>query len=100
MTCSSSGPCSPTCISSRRARPGFSSTLDYVDSQRRYAARPAAVVLTHGHFDHVGSLEALLEAWDVPIYAHPLERPYLTGVSPYPPPDPLVGGGMMAFASK
>ena len=64
------------------------------------AAPPAAVVLTHGHFDHVGSLDALLETWDVPVYAHALEKPYLTGTSPYPPPDPLVGGGMMAFASK
>lgn len=63
-------------------------------------APPVAVVLTHGHFDHVGSLDALLESWDVPIYAHALEKPYLTGASPYPPPDPLVGGGMMAFAAK
>lgn len=63
-------------------------------------APPAAIVLTHGHFDHVGSLDALLQTWDVPVYAHALEKPYLTGASPYPPPDPLVGGGMMAFAAK
>src|SRR3954471_21965310 len=36
-------------------------------------AKPQAIVLTHGHFDHVGSLEALLDHWDVPVYAHPLE---------------------------
>src|SRR4051812_31792219 len=41
--------------------------------------RPTAIVLTHGHFDHVGSLRALADGWDVPVYAHPLERPYLTG---------------------
>lgn len=63
-------------------------------------APPIAIVLTHGHFDHVGALPALLETWDVPVYAHRLERPYLTGRSPYPPPDPLVGGGMMAALSK
>jgi glyoxylase-like metal-dependent hydrolase (beta-lactamase superfamily II) len=61
---------------------------------------PAAIVLTHGHFDHVGSLHALLDAWpDVPVYAHPLELPYLTGKSSYPPPDPTVGGGLMAYLS-
>jgi glyoxylase-like metal-dependent hydrolase (beta-lactamase superfamily II) len=63
-------------------------------------------VLTHGHFDHIGSLETLLSGgdgitpWDVPVYAHHLERPYLTGRSPYPPPDPLVGGGAMALMSR
>ena len=62
-------------------------------------ARPAAIVLTHGHFDHVGSLAALAEKWDAPVFAHPLELPYLTGRSDYPPPDPTVGGGLMALLS-
>ncbi|HEU4563626.1 MAG TPA: MBL fold metallo-hydrolase [Gemmatimonadaceae bacterium] len=59
-------------------------------------ARPAAIVLTHGHFDHVGALRTLAERWDVPVYAHELEMPYITGRSSYPPPDPTVGGGAMA----
>lgn len=57
---------------------------------------PKAIILTHGHFDHVGSVAKLAEEWDVPIYAHHLEIPYLTGQSDYPPPDPTVGGGLMA----
>jgi glyoxylase-like metal-dependent hydrolase (beta-lactamase superfamily II) len=61
--------------------------------------RPAAIVLTHGHFDHVGALEALLGIWDVPVYAHPLELPFLTGRADYPPPDPAVGRGLMAKLS-
>jgi glyoxylase-like metal-dependent hydrolase (beta-lactamase superfamily II) len=63
-------------------------------------ARPAAIVLTHGHFDHVGALEELAERWDVPVHAHELEHPYLDGRSSYPPPDPSVGGGLMARLSK
>jgi glyoxylase-like metal-dependent hydrolase (beta-lactamase superfamily II) len=61
---------------------------------------PQAIILTHGHFDHVGSLQKLLERWPtVPVYAHELELPYLTGRSDYPPPDPSVGGGMLARTS-
>ncbi len=63
-------------------------------------APPASIVLTHGHFDHVGSLDELLRVWPCPVHAHPLERPYLTGRSPYPPPDPLVGGGAMSVLSR
>jgi glyoxylase-like metal-dependent hydrolase (beta-lactamase superfamily II) len=62
-------------------------------------SRPAAIVLTHGHFDHVGSARELAELWDAPVYAHPLEMPYLTGESDYPPPDPTVGGGVMSRLS-
>jgi glyoxylase-like metal-dependent hydrolase (beta-lactamase superfamily II) len=62
-------------------------------------ARPEAIVLTHGHFDHVGGLPELAEKWDVPVYAHRLEFPYLNGTSSYPPPDPGVGGGIMPLFS-
>ncbi len=61
--------------------------------------KPQAIVLTHGHFDHTGSLKTLLREWDVPVYAHRLEMPYLTGKSSYPPPDPAIGGGAMAYSS-
>lgn len=68
-------------------------------AERRFGpgARPRAIILTHGHFDHRGAIDALLERWpDVPVYAHELELPYLTGRSNYPPPDPTVGGGAVA----
>lgn len=32
--------------------------------------KPQSIILTHGHFDHVGSIQELLERWeDVPAYA-------------------------------
>ena len=57
-------------------------------------SRPQAIFLTHGHFDHCGNAGALSDHWDVPIYAHRMELPYLTGRSDYPPPDPTVGGAI------
>jgi glyoxylase-like metal-dependent hydrolase (beta-lactamase superfamily II) len=50
-------------------------------------SRPSAILLTHGHFDHAGSAGPLADAWNVPIYAHAVEIPYLTGKIEYPPFD-------------
>ncbi|MEP9406694.1 MBL fold metallo-hydrolase [Peribacillus frigoritolerans] len=61
---------------------------------------PAAIILTHGHFDHVGALIELMEYWEAPVYAHIKEMPYLTGQENYPEPDPTVEGGMVAKISS
>lgn len=60
---------------------------------------PRAIVMTHGHFDHFGALEALVAKWQVPVWVHELEKPYFDGTASYPPPDPGVGGGLMALLS-
>lgn len=61
--------------------------------------RPQCILLTHAHFDHVGALEALAREWNVPVYAHALELPYLTGKASYPPPDPWAGSGVMPLTA-
>lgn len=60
---------------------------------------PRAIVLTHGHFDHVSAADELAKHWSVPIYAHPEEFPYLTGKESYPPPNIGAGGGLMSVLS-
>jgi len=60
---------------------------------------PKAIILTHGHFDHVGAIVDLIKYWGVAVYAHEMELPYLTGKKSYPEPDPTVEGGMVAKMS-
>ncbi len=62
-------------------------------------SKPRAIIMTHGHFDHRGSLIELAQEWGVPVYCHHMEKPYLTGIASYPPPDPSVGGGAMSILS-
>ena len=69
--------------------------------ERTFGGPASAIVLTHGHFDHVSGAADLAQAWDAPIYAHPLEFPYLTGEKEYPAPDlsGSAGGGLMSWLS-
>jgi glyoxylase-like metal-dependent hydrolase (beta-lactamase superfamily II) len=69
-------------------------------AERFADSRPACIVLTHGHFDHVGNLEVLAGHWGVPIFSHRSELPYLTGKESYPSPDTHAGGGLMPKFSR
>jgi glyoxylase-like metal-dependent hydrolase (beta-lactamase superfamily II) len=42
-----------------------------------------AILLTHGHIDHAGSVAELKEWTGAPVYAHPLEQRHLDGTYPY-----------------
>lgn len=40
-------------------------------------AKPVAILLTHGHFDHIGAADALREQYDIPVCALDEEQPVL-----------------------
>jgi len=77
----------------------YSATLIRNWAEKHFSAPPAGILLTHGHFDHVSGAAELADHWDVPIYAHRLEAPYLSGEREYPPPDTGASGGMMSLLS-
>jgi glyoxylase-like metal-dependent hydrolase (beta-lactamase superfamily II) len=77
----------------------MSGSLIRIWVEKHFAGPPNAIVLSHGHFDHVSEAATLADEWHVPIYAHPAERPYLTGQREYPAPNPGAGGGMMSYLS-
>lgn len=79
--------------------PGSESKILQEAEERFGGHPPKAIVLTHGHFDHVGAVKDLAEGWGIPVYAHREELPYLRGEKSYPPGDPSVGGGLMALLS-
>ncbi|WP_220133185.1 MBL fold metallo-hydrolase [Nonomuraea soli] len=41
--------------------------------------RPAAIIVTHVHPDHSGSVLDLAHMWNTPVYAHPAEFPAAGG---------------------
>lgn len=41
---------------------------------KKTGAKPVAILLTHGHFDHAGAAEELADKYQISIYAHEAER--------------------------
>ncbi|MBM6619968.1 MBL fold metallo-hydrolase [Bacillus suaedaesalsae] len=66
--------------------------LAEVENRFGQNAKCKGIVLTHGHFDHIGALKALIKKWNVTVFAHKLEEPFLTGKEDYPPPNTEVEG--------
>lgn len=73
--------------------------LQCVENKFGKNSKPEAIILTHGHFDHVGSVIKLSELWNIPVYIHQLEMPYVTGKKDYPVGDPTVDEGIVAKLS-
>ena len=52
--------------------------IQYLTTQN---LKPEAILMTHGHFDHIGALEEVQATYDIPVYAHQDEQAYLTKAS-------------------
>lgn len=82
------------------AIPGRAGTIRAAaDSLFGAGAKPDAILLTHGHYDHSGSACDLARLWNLPLYVHRSEMPFIDGKITYPLPDPSVGG-FMALLSR
>ena len=57
--------------------PGFNGTaiLRWLEES---GCRLSAVILTHGHYDHVRDLRVLQKTMSFPLYVHPLDSPFLS----------------------
>lgn len=69
--------------------PGQDAVSGIDDVLREHRLEPAAVVLTHGHIDHIWSVMPVCGARDIPAYIHPDDRDLLS--DPAKGLDPLVG---------
>ena len=63
--------------------PGQDAVSGVEETLRTHRLRPAAVVLTHGHVDHMWSVTPVCGAYDVPAFIHPADRFLLA--------DPMAG---------
>ncbi|HEY6276892.1 MAG TPA: MBL fold metallo-hydrolase [Streptosporangiaceae bacterium] len=58
--------------------PGQNAEPGIADILREYRLKPVAVVLTHGHIDHIWSVAPVCGARDIPAYIHPADRALLS----------------------
>lgn len=54
--------------------PGHQAARGVEDALRKHRLKPVAVVLTHGHIDHVASVVPVCGAHGVPAWIHPEDR--------------------------
>jgi len=75
--------------------PGQDAEAGIEDILARHRLRPVAVLLTHGHIDHIWSVVPVCGAKNVPAYIHPADRALLSDPARGLPPgagEQLFGG--------
>ncbi|MQA85423.1 MAG: MBL fold metallo-hydrolase [Streptosporangiales bacterium] len=77
--------------------PGQDATSRVDEVLREHRLKPVAVVLTHGHIDHIWSVAPVCGARDVPAYIHPDDRELLS--NPTKGLDRLVGEQLLGGLS-
>ena len=55
-----------------------------------------AILTTHGHHDHVGAVEDVSKALEIPFFLHPLDNEWAAGRTPVIP-TPLADGQVYEF---
>jgi hydroxyacylglutathione hydrolase len=58
--------------------PGMSATDGVAEVVREHRLRPAAILVTHGHIDHMFCVAPVAGAYDATAYVHPDDRGLLT----------------------
>jgi glyoxylase-like metal-dependent hydrolase (beta-lactamase superfamily II) len=58
--------------------PGEASAAPCREQVTALGLRPAAVLATHGHIDHIADAPALADGYGVPLHIHRADRPFLT----------------------
>lgn len=86
------GPYQMNCYLVYNAETGETLVVDPgAESEKIVAAlgerKPAAVLLTHAHYDHFGAADALCERYGAPLYVHEDDAPKLT--------DPALNGSTL-----
>ena len=52
-------------------------TSEVMQSLEKHELTPEAILLTHGHHDHIGGIQGILKDYNIPVYIHKADADYL-----------------------